>query len=143
MNPFNIRRAFRDKKEKGWQRLYWCIDLHDVIIEGKYNKFNVGADVFHNASEFFKWANKRKDMVLILWTSSYNDALEHTLKSLEELGIKFHFVNENPMEKNNSICDFDKKFYFNILLDDKAGFEGATDWKLVIDELKEIGEWND
>jgi hypothetical protein len=143
MNPFNIRRAFREKKEKGWQRLYWCIDLHDVVIEGKYNKFNEGAQIYPNAKEFFQWANKRDDTILILWSSSHSDALDKILLTLGEQGIRFHFVNTNPLEKNNHLCDFNKKLYFNILLDDKAGFEGVTDWKLIIDELKAIGEWND
>jgi hypothetical protein len=87
MNAFNIRRAFRDMKEKGWSRLYWCIDLHDVVIEGKYNKFNEGAAIFPHAKEFFHWANKRKNMILVLWTSSYEDALEKTLLRLGEEGI--------------------------------------------------------
>jgi hypothetical protein len=142
MNIFNIRRAFEQKREKGWKKLYWCVDLHDVVIEGKYNKFNEGAAIFPHAKEFFQWANKRKDMILILWTSSYEEALDKTLLRLGEEGILFHFVNANPLEKNNSLCDFNKKFYFNILLDDKAGFDGATDWGLIINELKEIGEWD-
>jgi hypothetical protein len=142
MNVFNIRRAFRDKKEKKWDKLYWCIDLHDVVIEGKYNKFNEGAAIFPHAKDFFRWACNREDIILILWTSSHADAIEEITSRLFDDGIMFDYVNSNPEVESNSLCEFDKKFYFNILLDDKAGFEGATDWKLVIDELKAIGEWN-
>ena len=142
MNVFNIRRAFEDKKRKGWDRLYFAIDLHDTIIEGKYNKFNEGANVFPYATEFFKWAHSRKDIVLILWTSSWDDALDKTLQRLVEDHIWFDYINENPEVQNSELCDFNKKFYFNVLLDDKAGFVGETDWKLIIDELKEIGEWH-
>jgi len=47
--------------------------------------------------------------------------------------INFDFVNKNPSENNTSYADFSKKFYFNILLDDKAFFE-PSDWV-------EISEW--
>jgi hypothetical protein len=141
MNPFNIRRTFEDKKRKGWERIYIAIDLHDTVIEGKYNRFNEGANIFPYAREFFKWAVDRDDVILILWTSSHDDAIKKTLAWLREEGIYFDYINKNPLETTNQLCDFDKKFYFNILLDDKAGFEGETDWKLIIDELKAIGEY--
>jgi hypothetical protein len=141
MNVFNIRRAFQQKREKNWDLLYWCIDLHDVVIEGKYNLYNEGAKIYPNAREFFQWAQKRDDMVLILWSSSHNHALFKTLNNLREQGIEFDYFNANPEEADTKLCDFSKKFYFNILLDDKAGFEGETDWGLIIEELKAIGEW--
>jgi hypothetical protein len=141
MNLFNIRRAFEDKKRKNWEKLYWVIDLHDVVIEGKYNRFNEGATIFPGAKEFFDWASKRKDTVLILWTSSHKDAQHDILDKLAKDGIYFNYVDENPEIPSTELCDFSRKLYFNILLDDKAGFEGATDWLLIIEELKAIGEW--
>lgn len=141
MNAFNIRRAFEDKKRKNWEKLYWAIDLHDVVIQGKYNKFNDGAEIFPYAREFFAWAKSRTDMVLILWTSSHKDAQQNILDKLAKEGITFNYVDENPEVPTTELCDFARKFYFNVLLDDKAGFEGETDWKLIIDELTAIGEW--
>lgn len=143
MNIFNIRKTFQQKKERGWDRIYFAIDLHDTVIEGKYTKFNEGAQIFPYAREFFAWAAKREDVYLVLWTSSWNDAIQKTLPWLESEGIRFDAINENPDCKSTTLCDFGKKFYFNVLLDDKAGFEGNTDWKLLIDELKSIGEWNE
>ena len=38
-----IDRAFKKKEERGWEkwpRLYIMVDLHDVIIEGNYTKYN-------------------------------------------------------------------------------------------------------
>ena len=48
-------------------------------------------------------------------------------------GIKFDYINENPLEVNSELSDFSKKFYFNILLDDKAGFYPKEDWQIVLD----------
>jgi hypothetical protein len=141
MNIFNIRRAFQQKKERKWSTIYIAIDLHDTLISGKYNRFNEGAEIYPYAREFFQWAIKRKDVVLILWTSSHEDATRNILNRLASEGIFFLYINRNPECSSNELCDFSKKFYFNILLEDKSGFEGETDWKLVIDELKAIGEW--
>lgn len=38
MNDYGIKRAARRRQEKGWDKTYWCIDLHDVIIHGSYSK---------------------------------------------------------------------------------------------------------
>ena len=35
-----ITDVHRQKRERDWSTLYWCIDLHDTIITGKYNKYN-------------------------------------------------------------------------------------------------------
>ncbi len=142
MNCFNIKNAFEEKKKKNWDKLYWAIDLHGTIIEGKYNKFNEGAAIFPDAAEVLKYLYSRPDMSLILWTSSHREAVDYTLKTLGLwTGIKFHYINENPECQNTELCDFKDKFYFNILLDDKAGFNGPTDWTKIKNQLKQLGEW--
>lgn len=142
MNLFNIERAFKDKKRRNWDRLYVCVDLHDVVIQGKYNRHNEGAEYFPGAARVLKQLSFRKDIVLILWTSSHDDATEDILKRMRGDGIEFRYVNENPECPNTELCHFGNKFYFNILFDDKAGFEGVTDWILIEAELKRLGEWD-
>ena len=44
--------------------------------------------------------------------------------------------NFNPTIENTQTGCFDDKFYFSILLDDKAGFDPDTDWKLIYEYLK-------
>lgn len=143
MNLFNIRRAFQQKKEKGYDKLYWAIDLHDVIIEGKYNKFNEGREFFPDALRVLKWLKNRADMRWILFSCSHDDAVENICSWLTDHGIAPYYFNANPDFTTSELCNFTKKFYFSILLEDKAGFEGATDWTLIIEELKSIGEWEE
>lgn len=143
MNVFNIERAFKDKLRRNWEKLFVCVDAHDVILEGKYSFMNDGAAYMPNAIRVLKNLSERKDIVLILWTSSYNGPTLSILENLEKNGVHMDYVNENPECPNNHLCDFNKKFYFNVLLDDKAGFEGQTDWFLVETELKRIGEWKE
>ena len=84
--------------------------------------------------------SKKPGTVLILWTSSHPVATAKVLDNLEKEGAHFKFVNENKDCPNTELCSFDKKFYFNILLDDKASFE-KDDWYLIERELRRIGEW--
>lgn len=142
MNHFNIERAFQDKTRRGWEKLYWAIDLHDTVISGKYNRYNIGSKIYDGAPEVFHWMRGRSDMVPILYTSSHNDAIQNELEKLRHAGIWFQYINENPECPNTDLCDFSAKFYFNILLDDKAGFVGETDWYIIQHELKRLGQWN-
>jgi len=143
MNVFNIERSFKDKAKRGWEKLFVCVDVHDVILEGKYNLMNDGASFMPNAINVLKNLSQRKDIVLIMWTSSYPAPVENLQFWLKASGVNFQYVNENPECPNTTLCDFNRKFYFNILLDDKAGFVGETDWFLVEQELRRIGEWKE
>jgi len=136
MNVFNIKRAFEQKKERGWPVLYFAIDLHDTIIKGTYSKFNEGREFYPYAKEVLQWLTKRPDMKLILWTSSHPEPIADILSWLESHDIKFDFVNENPDCKNTKLCDFSKKLYMSVILDDKAGYDGETGWIFLAAELK-------
>ena len=141
MNLFNIERTYRDRKVRRWPNIYFCIDLHDVILQGKYNLNNTGASYFPNCLNVLRQLNKHSDFVLILWTSGHATPTQNVLADLTKEGITFKYVNENLDCPNDHLCDFSRKFYMNILLDDKAGFEGETDWVLIERELRRVGEW--
>ena len=57
-------------------------------------------------------------------------------------GIEFDYINENPECKDTALCSFAQKFFFDILLEDKAGFVGETDWIEIQDALIRMGEWD-
>ena len=141
MNVFNIERAFAQKKSRNWDKLFVCVDLHDCIIKGTYTLNNEGRELYPHAQEVLQWFSRRPDVVLILWTSSYKRPIREIVEWLRANRIVFQFVNENPLCPDTQLCSFRQKFYFNILLDDKAGFDGETDWLLIKEELIRIGEW--
>lgn len=144
MTIFNIEKTYRDKAIRRWPNVYWCIDVHDVILEGKYSLMNEGANYSPNALRVLKMLTNKPETVLILWTSSYPAPISKVLDGLEKEGIKFKFVNENRDCPNDKLCDFGRKFYMNIGLDDKFGFDGpGGDWFLIEKELKRIGEWQE
>lgn len=143
MTIFNLERTFNDKRIRRWQNIYWCIDLHDVILEGKYSLMNDGAKYCPNAIKVLKMLTNKPETVLILWTSSYPAPISKAVDALEKEGVKFKYINWNPDCPNDHLCDFGRKFYFNILLDDKAGFEASKDWFAIEAELKRLGEWKE
>jgi hypothetical protein len=132
--------AFRKKKERNWTKMYWAIDVHDTIFQGEYAS-NQKYDPSPEAIEVLKWLSDRNDMMIIIWTSSYSADYDRLRKWFSEThGVNFDFLNENPECGNTLYAKFDKKFYFNVLLDDKSGFCEA-DWKAIKETLIEIGEW--
>ena len=138
MNLFNIERAFKTKAERGWHTLYVAVDAHGVLIKPYHHCI----EFYPEAIEVMMWFNSRPDFKVILWTSSHAKDIKNMLVNLKLSGVTIDFVNCNPLEANSERACFDRKFYFNILLDDKAGFEPETDWKSIKQELIRIGEWD-
>lgn len=143
MNLCNIKRTFVELRPKRkWDTIYWLVDVHGVIIPGSWHKLNEFRFISEDCVEVLRWISKRKDQRLILWTSSYFSELFKINKWLLDHNIVLDYINDNPECQSTNYADFSKKPYFNILLDDKAGFEPEKDWKAVKQELIEIGEWN-
>jgi len=138
MNVFNIERAFKQKKERKWNRIYVSIDAHGTLIKPYHDHI----EFYPYVVEMMRWFNNRPDLSTILWTSSFGRDIESIVAEAEKAGFQFNYINSNPAEGNTDKACFDQKFYFNILLDDKAVFEPETDWELIKLELIRIGEWN-
>lgn len=133
-----IQNALRQKNERKWDRIYWAIDLHDTVITGTYNRFNTGATIYPYAKEVLDFLYNHPEHRTILWTSSHKDAIKDILQRFD---LKFHYINKNEEVQSNSMCDFDAKLYFNVLLDDKAAFNGSTGWLDIKNELIEQKIW--
>lgn len=143
MNLFNIRKTFALKAANRWPEVYFCIDLHGTIVpSGKDAHDKTDAQTFYpDAKEVLQYLSTRKDIILILWTSTPVDRLTSVVKFLEDNDIVFTYFNENPHAKNTPRSDFSRKFYFSVLIDDRGGFEPETDWTAIKNELIAIGEW--
>jgi hypothetical protein len=51
------------------------------------------------------------------------------IKHFGEDNINFDYVNENPECKNSSYACFERKFYFDLGIDDRFGFDARNDWR--------------
>jgi len=76
---------------------------------------------YHNEGHTFDWTIatlkecQKEGFTLILFTSNEGEKLDKCIKYCHDLGLKDFFVNESPVNKGQ------RKPYYNILLDDRAG----------------------
>ena len=133
--------AFKRMKEKGWDKIYILVDIHDTVFEATYSK-----------DEYYRWFPYAKEALhlmsinprisLILWSSSYTDAIEKYINTFEKSKIHFDMVNVNKETEDNELSCFAQKTYFNIGIDDKFGFDARVDWEMIyhyLDDSMKIG----
>ena len=134
-----IERAYKVKKERNWDTLYWAIDLHSTCIEANYSATNTPTNIFKEAIEPLMMLSNDPQVKLIMWTSSHPEQMVLYDKIFRDENIHFDYFNENPEVKTQGTLtygNYDRKFYFNVLLEDKAGFDPDTDWKIIYEHLK-------
>jgi len=128
-----IDKMFKHAREHQWYETYWAIDVHGTILIPTFRKNSFDSDFYPFAKEALQIITKRRDIILILSTSSYPEEIEHYMKVFKENDIHFKYVNENPeidSEKGN-FGYYKDKYYFNVLIDDKAGFVPEIEWHLI------------
>jgi hypothetical protein len=122
------------KKKKGWDYLYIAVDIHGTILKPNYSKDDIPREFYKNAKATLQLLSKMNSVKLIMFTSSWDyDIVKYNEYFLEN-DIKFDFFNENPDVPSEGFGCFYKKPYFNVLLDDKAGFDvdsEINDWVLL------------
>jgi hypothetical protein len=124
--------------KKEWYETYWVIDIHSTVIKPSYDLSDKSMNYYPFAKEVLQILTKRKDINLIMWTSSYPHEIESYLSKFKEDGIHFNNVNENPNISSNkgNFGYYEKKFYFNVLFDDKAGFRPLKEWEALYNIFK-------
>lgn len=126
--------AFRRKEEKGWEKIYVVVDIHDTILHACYENEET-YDYMPYARHALQLMSSRDDICLILWSGCYPERMEAYRQRFAQEGIHFDYINENPEVGNTTFQDFSKKLYFNVGIDDKFGFDPETDWVAVIEAL--------
>ena len=131
----SIERAYSLLQERNWDTIYWAIDLHGTCIKsnyvsGEYEWIN------EDAENCLQLISNLPESIIILYSSCYTKEMFNIVTFFNNYGIYVNFFNNNPEIENTETGCFDNKFYFSILLDDKAGFDPNTDWKLIYEYLK-------
>ncbi len=135
----SIERAYSLLQERNWDTIYWAIDLHGTCIKsnyvsGEYEWIN------EDAKQCLQLIQSLSESQIIIWTSCYPEEYNKIFDFFVEHDIATYLYNQNPEVDNTETGCFDKKFYFSVLLDDKAGFDPDTDWKLIYEYLKNKNE---
>jgi hypothetical protein len=134
-----IRNALKTAGERSWEKTYWAFDIHGTLIEPNYMAGQIPKTFYPHAIKVLRRLSKREDIVLILFTCSHPHELEEYIEFFRGHEIHFHYMNHNPEVQNGAYGCYDQKFYFNVLFEDKAGFDPEEDWEKVnelLDEMK-------
>ena len=123
-----IEKVFNGLNNGSFKCIYIMVDVHNTILKPTFDKKET-FEYFPYAKETLKLLSEKENIKLIMWTSSYDDKIKMYLKHFEENGIIFNFVNENKEYGNVSFACFDTKFYYDIGIDDKFGFDAENDWE--------------
>lgn len=128
MNLFNIEPTFKEAKDRGWDKTYWFVDYHNTIALADYGDPNKLRKFYPHAKEVLQALSNRDDICLVLWTCSHRDSVNDMVDFLEENEVFFDYINENPECVSDKRVNFSQKPYYNVMLDDRAGFEPEVDW---------------
>lgn len=125
-----VKNSMKIMSERGWDKVYYFVDLHSTVIKPNYEVGNIPTEFYPYAKEVLQFLSIRKDISLIMFTCSHPEEIEQYLEFFEANDIHFDYVNENPEVKTNieGYGCYDKKPYMNVLMDDKAGFDPETEW---------------
>ena len=128
IKPFD--NAYADAIRKGWSYIYVFLDLHSTLIKPNYTAGNIPTEFYKGALEGLKIMSAAQDIKIIMYTCSHPHEIEQYEKMFSRYGVKFDFINENPEVTSTpqGYGCYDVKPYFNILIDDKAGFDAEEDW---------------
>lgn len=133
-----IKRTHKWADDNNWPIVYWAVDLHGTILKPSYER-GKDKEFYPYAKECLEYISNDKNNVLILFSSSWPAELNRYQAILDSMGIKFKYANSNPEVKtklDGHGCYYDK-FYFNVMLEDKAGFDPENDWEAILDYMKE------
>ena len=119
--------GFKRMEERDWDKIYYFFDLHETVLYPDYdNKHPLR--LYPYAKEVLKYLSDREDISISIYTCSYPREIKKYVKFFKNKGIEFEYTNKNPDVENTSYGFYDDKPYFNVLFEDKAGFDAENDW---------------
>lgn len=132
-----LENFYRDKEKRNWDKGYFVFDIHGTILKPNYEYGNIPKEFYPLAKETLQMISEMEDVVMILYTCSHPHEIEQYIEYFKENNIHFDYINENPEIPTNleGYGNYDKKPYMNVLFEDKAGFDGDTDWGKVSEYL--------
>jgi hypothetical protein len=107
---------------------YIAVDIHGTIFKPSFEKEEM-FQYYPMAKQCLRLLSENPKVKLILWSGCYTHNFMKYIQKFESDGIKFDYINENPECENSSYACFDSKFYFDLGIDDKFGFDARNDWK--------------
>ena len=128
-----FNQAYADMKRKGWDWIYIYVDLHSTVIKPTYVHDDISINYYPLAKEALQMLSNRPDIRLVMYTCQNDKTCTRQAQQFKLDDIHFDGINVNLETDPSEYADYSFKPYFNVLLEDKAGFEPEEDWKRIID----------
>lgn len=110
-----------------YPKVYIAVGLRGTIVKPTFTG-RPCKEFYPIAKKALQGMSKDKRIILILWTSEEKE-LQDYLDFFKESGINFAYVNENPeIDPLISKEKWRTKFFFDLCLDDRSGFDPVWDW---------------
>lgn len=123
-----IRNAFSRMQKQKRDRVYILVDIHGTVLKSNYQ--GMAKDFYPLAKEALQAMSKDENFCLILWSCTPEDMMIKYLDFFKSNGILFDYCNENPeVQGRIDWADYSKKLHYDIMVDDKAGFNPHVDWR--------------
>ena len=133
-----IERQYDKQMRRQWYETYWLIDMHGVIIRPNHKEDLVNRlDFYDFAQRSLQMLTNRPDIRTILYTCSHDYQIRHYVNLLGMADIEFDYINDNPEIGKGDYGDYTHKPYFDVYLDDKAGFNSEVEWYDIFNFLRE------
>lgn len=111
-----------------YEYCYIVVDIHGTIFKPSFNN-EEKYQYYPMAKQCLRLLSKNPNVKLILWSACYTHNFLKYIQKFESDGIKFDYINSNPECINSSYACFDSKFYFDLGIDDRFGFDARNDWR--------------
>lgn len=121
-----IKRAYEVFRARKYDTVYFAVDIHGTIVKSNCN--GIADDFYSDAIYALKYLSSCPEIKIILWSSCFKQDYQKYIELLKDRGIRVDYFNENPECPSTKVGNFDSKFYFSVLIDDKAGFDPEQDW---------------
>jgi len=130
-----IIKSERIMKERGWDYVFYFFDIHETILYPDWNN-KEELRFYENAKETLQLISKRDDIIMCTYTCSYPEQINRYVEFFKTHDIEFKYLNKNPEVSNTTYGYYEDKPYFNVLFEDKAGFDADEEWKEVYKYFK-------
>jgi len=134
-----IQRAYEKFNTCHWTKIYIALDIHGTVANPDYK--DVSSKLYRSALEPLRAIASLPEVSIILYSCCHPADYNKYYALFERYNISILDFNKNSEVHNTETGCFDSKFYFSVLIDDKAGFEPWM-WPSVRDAFMSAREFN-
>ena len=116
-----IRNAYAKFDTRNYDYLYLALDIHGTCADSDYH--NVSSSLYNVAIKPLQVISHLPEVKIILFSCCHPHDFESYFKLFQQNDIKISYFNSNPEIPNTKMGCFDLKFYYDVIFEDKGGFD--------------------